>query len=334
MDRLVTTILLATLGAGLFTGCSTPTPVPRSTKDMANVPEPVPSKEPPSATGNPESYVVFGKRYYVHNTSEGYRQRGTASWYGSQFHGKKTSSGPTFDMYEVTAAHKNLPIPTYARVTNLGNGRSIVVKINDRGPFVDDRVIDLSYAAATKLGMVEAGTAPVEVAALPPYQYLSDFVPGQPDRALALERNADDRPEALPQLASATPAAAVNVFVAQPLPPSDKPRFVSPLASAPAVIAAPAALTAPQAPPPPLPAVATENSTVPVYLQVGAFSERVNAEQLQQKLTGQINQAVRIDSSAGNLHKVRVGPLNNADEARQIMLRLASLGIKAHPVAF
>ncbi len=137
--------------------------------------EPVPQFEPPSRSGNPDTYVVFGRRYRVKESSEGYRESGIASWYGWDFHGRKTSSGPLFNMFELTAAHKSLPIPTYARVTNLENGHSIVVKVTDRGPFVDDRAIDLSYAAAARLDMLEQGTAQVEIVALAPYQYLPNL---------------------------------------------------------------------------------------------------------------------------------------------------------------
>ena len=101
--------------------------------------------EPKSRYGNPESYVVFGKRYYVKDSSKGYVETGIASWYGTKFHGRRTSSGETYDMYAMTAAHKTLPLPTYVEVTNLNNGRSIIVKVNDRGRFHEIRIIDLSY---------------------------------------------------------------------------------------------------------------------------------------------------------------------------------------------
>jgi rare lipoprotein A (peptidoglycan hydrolase) len=116
--------------------------------------------------------VVFGRRYRVQETSEGYREEGIASWYGWEFHGRKTSSGPLFNMFELTAAHKSLPLPTYVQVTNLENGRQLVVKVTDRGPFVGERAIDLSYAAADRLGMLEQGTARVEIVALAPFQFL------------------------------------------------------------------------------------------------------------------------------------------------------------------
>jgi rare lipoprotein A len=122
-----------------------------------------PRAEPRSRYGNKSPYEVFGKKYYVLESSKGYRQRGTASWYGSKFHGRRTSSGEPYDMHLATAAHKTLPLPTYAEVTNLGNGRKIIVKINDRGPFKDNRLIDLSYGAALRLGIIATGTAAVEV---------------------------------------------------------------------------------------------------------------------------------------------------------------------------
>jgi len=126
----------------------------------------VPRKEPRASYGNHSPYEVFGKKYYVMNSSAGYRERGTASWYGSKFHGRRTSSGEPYDMHLPTAAHKALPLPTYAEVTNLDNGKKVVVKINDRGPFKDDRIIDMSYAAALRLGMIGTGTARVEVRAI------------------------------------------------------------------------------------------------------------------------------------------------------------------------
>ncbi len=128
----------------------------------------VPRVEPKSKYGNPKSYVVFGRRYFVKESSQGYVEQGIASWYGTKFHGRRTSSGETYDMYAMTAAHKTLPLPTYARVTNKKNGRSIIVRINDRGPFVKNRIIDLSYSAAIKLGIVTTGTGLVEVRAIDP----------------------------------------------------------------------------------------------------------------------------------------------------------------------
>jgi rare lipoprotein A len=128
----------------------------------------VPRVERRARSGNPPFYVVFGKRYYVLSSSVGYWERGVASWYGPGFHKERTSTGEVYDMYAMTAAHKTLPLPAYVRVTNLQNGRSVVVRVNDRGPFVGNRIIDLSYTAASRLGMLHNGTAMVEVRAVDP----------------------------------------------------------------------------------------------------------------------------------------------------------------------
>ena len=128
--------------------------------------EPTARELPRSKSGNPPFYEVYGVRYHVMNSSVGYNERGIASWYGKKFHGRPTSSGERYDMYAMTAAHKTLPLPTIVRVTNLKNGKSVVVKVNDRGPFIDNRIIDMSYAAAIELDMTGAGTVPVQVEAL------------------------------------------------------------------------------------------------------------------------------------------------------------------------
>jgi rare lipoprotein A len=131
-----------------------------------DVADATPRPEPLARYGNQSPYEVFGRKYYVLPSSEGYHERGTASWYGSKFHGRRTSSGEPYDMHLATAAHRSLPLPTYAEVTNLDNGRKVIVKINDRGPFKDDRLIDLSYGAALRLGMIGTGTARVDVRAI------------------------------------------------------------------------------------------------------------------------------------------------------------------------
>ncbi len=179
----------------------------------------MPRAEPRSAHGNPPFYDVDGHRYFVLASADGYLERGVASWYGPTFHGGNTSSGELYDMYGMTAAHKTLPLPTYARVTNLRNGRSVVVRINDRGPFVANRIIDLSYTAAARLDMLRDGTAVVEVRAL---------TPGIPD---ALTRSAQSPPPVLyvqagafadsgnaqRELAQLKAAGLGNAFVVPPL---------------------------------------------------------------------------------------------------------------------
>jgi len=131
--------------------------------DLSQVPEAQPRHEVRTAAGNKSPYTVLGKTYYLMEDETDYRERGIASWYGQKFHGRNTSNGEVYDMFAMTAAHKTLPIPSYVRVTNLNNGRQLVVRVNDRGPFHGDRIIDLSYAAAHRLGFASQGTAPVEV---------------------------------------------------------------------------------------------------------------------------------------------------------------------------
>jgi rare lipoprotein A len=203
-----------------------PPPVPAPPPpDVMAVPDAVPRAEPRSAHGNPPFYDVLGQRYYVLLSADGYVERGVASWYGPTFHGGNTSSGEPYDMYGMTAAHKTLPLPSYARVTNLRNGRSVVVRINDRGPFVANRLIDLSYTAAARLDMIRDGTTLVEVRAL---------TPGVPD---ALTRSAELPPPALYVQAGAfadaqnaqrllerlQAAGLASAFIA--LPPPGKPLY-------------------------------------------------------------------------------------------------------------
>ena len=157
--------ILAVYIVAMLSACTFGVPIGERSADGqgGNIPHMSKSK-----VGNPSSYVVAGKRYYVLESASGFKQRGIASWYGKKFHGRKTSNGETYNMYGMTAAHKTLPIPVYVRVKNLTNGRSIVVKVNDRGPFIEGRIIDLSYTAAEKLDIIGAGTARVEIITLVP----------------------------------------------------------------------------------------------------------------------------------------------------------------------
>lgn len=238
---------------------------PVNPPDIAALPEPVPRVEPRGKYGNPPSYTVFGQRYTVMENSAGYVERGIASWYGTKFHGQYTSSREPYDMYAFTAAHKTLPIPCYVRVTNLRNGRSLIVRVNDRGPFVDNRLIDLSYAAATRLGILGEGTGLVEVRVIDP---------AAPEPATAL---------------------AANDTAAQ------------------------AATTAPQA---------TRASNL--YLQVGAFQSRENAERLQEKLLNKAKVAAQIVTAILNddtLYRVRVGPMGSVEETDRLSGILHQLGL-------
>jgi rare lipoprotein A len=144
-----------------------PAPDPESIRDV------VPSPEPPAASGNMVEYEQHGRTYRVLDWSFGYDERGIASWYGEQFQGRPTSSGEPFDMYQLSAAHRTLPLPSFVRVTNLINGQSVILRVNDRGPFADPgrRIIDVSYAAAIRLGMVRSGITNVRVQAVEPWQY-------------------------------------------------------------------------------------------------------------------------------------------------------------------
>lgn len=144
---------------------------PNYNVDVSSIPDAVPRAEARSRYGNYPSYVVFGKRYYTMRNGNHYDQVGTASWYGTKFHAHKTSSGEQYNMLGMTAAHKTLPLPTYVEVTNLANNRKVIVKVNDRGPFATNRIIDLSYVAAKKLGMLAHGTARVRVKSINPYTH-------------------------------------------------------------------------------------------------------------------------------------------------------------------
>jgi rare lipoprotein A len=246
------------LGA-LLAGCTTappmrpvrglPEPVEHSPEIHPGTPPQVPAAAmPPASRGNPPFYSVMGERYEVLPDSDGYSEQGVASWYGREFHGKRTSSGEVYDMYGLTAAHKTLPLPTTARVTNLKTGRSIVVRINDRGPFMKGRLIDMSYAAARDLGFLSDGTAPVSVEAL-----------SGPSAASA----------------AAAPAQAL-------------------------------------------------------YVQVGAFSQRQNAEEIKGRLEQQGigNVVIRYDArSQPALYRVRVGPVADAAEYDAVAGRVARLDI-------
>lgn len=313
--------LLLVLGGliGLLPGCSS-TVDKDFEPDLSGIKDAVPKYEPKSKYGNPKSYVVFGKRYRTKSSSKGHVERGLASWYGKKFHGRKTSSGERYDMYAMTAAHKTLPLPTYARVTNVKTGRSAVVKINDRGPFHGNRVIDLSYSAARKLGVVSKGTAMVEIRAIDPSR-------PEPARKGQFLASADKIPKV-------KTAARKEVAVARKTPTEKKSKPVSRAKEVPVQIAEtkrPAA-SAPKV------AVATakekprQASGSSVYLQVGAFGNRTNAEQLRRQLAGNVAEQVQVRTADGKnapLYKVRVGPLGSRTKAKDVSQQLASLGLKS-----
>ena len=274
--------------------------VPPPPADLASIPDAVPRVEPRSRYGNPASYVVFGQRYVLRPSAEGYVERGTASWYGPGFHAARTSSGEPYDMYAMTAAHKTLPIPVFARVTNLRNGRSVVVRINDRGPFVADRLIDLSYTAAWKLDMLRNGTAPVEVRVLTPGTDLP-----------AAQTASMTTPAPTPQAPSSAGTSGMPAAAASPLPP---------LAASTAGTTAIAAANAPG-----------------TMLQAGAFFEQANARGLVERLAAAgIGNAVVRETRAGarRIWQVRVGPLDGTLEIDDMLERLRLAGVANARLAF
>jgi rare lipoprotein A len=228
--------------------------------DAAAVPNAVPRIEARSPYGNPTYYEVNGRRYHVMKSSKGYVARGIASWYGSKFHGHRTSSGEPYDMNAMTAAHPTLPIPTYVQVTNLRNGRKVIVKVNDRGPFLHNRLIDLSYVAAVKLGITAEGTGLVEVRAIDPATL------------------------------STQAAAAKNL-----------PRAAA--------------------------------TSADLYLQVGAFADRKNAERLSQRVASLgPGAAIQVrkgddDNAASPLYRVRIGPLPSVEKVDQLTRKLTDIGV-------
>ncbi len=271
--------LAACAAALLLAGCGSSAPLQDSAPSgrIGRLPpDAVPRPEPYSRYGNGPVYEVLGSRYTVMPSASGYSERGVASWYGEKFHGRLTSSREVYDMYEMTAAHKTLPLPTYVRVRNLSNGRSIVVRVNDRGPFVHNRIIDLSYAAALRLDMVRDGTSLVEVT------------------AITFDDQGGDRP--VRETTAAPPAAS------QP--------GVAPVAEQPE----------------PVRNVHSER----LFVQVGAFGERSNAERRLSLLAGGGigNAFVHEDQSgAATIFRVRIGPVTEVAQYDVLVEQLEGLGI-------
>jgi rare lipoprotein A len=267
-----------------------------------NIADAVPRAEPRSSHGNPPFYDVNGQRFQVLASADNYIERGVASWYGPDFQGHNTSSGERYDMYAMTAAHKTLPIPCYARITNLSNGRSVVVRINDRGPFVGNRIVDLSYSAATRLDIVRTGTAFVELRTVGPGNFAE--------------------PATTPIITAAAPAA-VPVPVAAPS---------ATVGAAPADVEAapPSPAGAPVEVPPPV-AAPVEPVSVPValYIQVGAFADEGNAQRLITRLQNAGVPRVFSIASADSgrmLRRVRIGPIATVEEFDRLAAQLAALG--------
>lgn len=296
--------------------------------------------------GNP--YRVDGITYSPMGSSLGYSEKGIASWYGEDFHGKASANGECYNMYAYTAAHKTLPLPSLVRVTNMENNRSIVVKVNDRGPFVRGRIIDLSYAAAQSLDVVRSGTAPVLVEAIGgPHHYVGgakggpagaqlanvklgpvQSAPSLPPALLPDETIAEDLPSDAPRLPPRSLIVENAEQAAAPPSPSIPVPTVE-VAKMDAVLPTPAATL-----PPPPPAVTLPASNdqplikTNIYVQVGAFGNVANAEKLLDKLRAYEPSASlsKVEASSGTLTRVRSGPYGTIGEAEAKMQALISAG--------
>ncbi|WP_308427071.1 septal ring lytic transglycosylase RlpA family protein [Thermomonas carbonis] len=338
--------------------------VPDYVPDVDAIPEPEVRDEPRSRAGNRKTYSVLGKRYEVLDSAHGYAEDGLASYYGKKFHGRRTSNQEVYDMYAFTAAHKTLPLPSFARVTNLDNGRSIVVRVNDRGPFHAGRVIDLSYAAAVKLGYRDQGTARVRVEALTQADgggVLASTT--KPAADTAMDRLVEQLPEALASAGAVDPSVPtkpapdigyrfdmqqngkvmsadefdawmqsrrVRVATGKPGKPDPVPVSADAKASAPT----PAAV----APPPPSPVnaaalvaatTATPTATADdVTLQVASFANQQNAQQALAMLHGAAIARARLfdaDVNGKKIWRLRIGPVAAA-HAPELAARIVGLG--------
>lgn len=268
--------------------------------DVSRIPDATPTLHTGPYKANP--YTVLGKTYFPLQESRTYVASGTASWYGTKFHGQNTANGEVYDLYGMSAAHKTLPLPSYVRVTNLDNNKTVILRVNDRGPFYSDRIIDLSYAAAKKLGYAETGTARVKVEGIDPQQWWA--AKGRPAPLMLNE----------PRVAqtSAPVITASAGTVEQWTPP--------PQQHAAAVV--------------PVQIDAKKNASATAsgqYLQVGAFANPDAAELLRSKLSGMVSAPVFISSIVRNqqtLHRVRLGPIGSPGEIAQVQnsVRLANLG--------
>ncbi len=266
--------------------------------DVSQIPDAVPMPHYGPYKANP--YTVLGKTYFPISDGHRYSATGTASWYGTKFHGQPTANGEKYDLYGMSAAHKTLPLPTYVKVTNLDNGRTVTLRVNDRGPFYSDRIIDLSFAAAKKLGFAETGTARVKVEGIDPQQWWA--AQGRPVPAMMAQ----------PQMAASKPTTSIAQPIEQYTPPPQQH----------------AAATVP------LEIDAKKNASPAasgLFLQVGAFANPDAAQLLKDKLSGVVSAPVFISSVVHNqqtLHRVRLGPIDTPDEAVQLeqSVRLANLG--------
>ncbi len=275
--------------------------------NLASIPDAEPRSEPLHRFAN-RPYVVFGRGYTPMTERAPYRARGVATWYGKRYHAQKTSSGEVYDMYQMTGAHPTLPIPSYVRVTNIANGRQVIIRINDRGPFIGERLIDLSYAAAFRLGYVEAGSANVEVEKL---------IPGV-NWPLDARTVAARKPAAAATAAVAgMPTPGATTAALPPAPPLVEAVLPEPPPPATVAAAAGTPASASELPgrPGALPLAAESGG---VFLQLGAFGDRNNAETFLGRIRPELGEVARLAHvhQARGLHRVHLGPYANEREAR------------------
>jgi rare lipoprotein A len=315
--------------------------VPDEIPDVDAIPEPEVRNEPRARTGN-RDYAVLGKKYRVLDDHNGYVEEGLASYYGKKFHGRRTSSQEVYDMYAFTAAHKTLPLPSFARVTNLDNGRSVVVRVNDRGPFHKGRIIDLSYAAAVKLGYRDRGTARVRVEALSVdgdapllasagdtasgMDRLVDKLPGAEQAAAIAGHRFDMRQDGRTMGASEFDAwmrsRRIRVATGKPAPVL----VAATQMPAAAVASAPSAPGPSAAPATPAPAV--EASGDQVTLQVASFGNQRNAERALSLLQGAAiarAQLLDADVNGKKVWRLRIGPVSES-ATPELAARIVGLG--------
>lgn len=295
-------------------------------ENLWDIPDAEPRIEPYANRGN-KPYVVFGKTYTPQLDEQPARQRGRGSWYGRKFHGQRTSSGEPYDMYKMTAAHPTFPIPSYARVTNVSNGKSVVVRVNDRGPFHSDRIIDLSYTAALKLGYIGHGSAQLEVQRILPEEI----------RQMELARSSGAAPvvaSAAPQQSVLPVAMASMAPAAMSAPATVETRAVPmPLAT----VSAPDDMPpAPASAAPVLPAAQAAASPAPAggfYLQLGAFSQSANAQaaraQHAQRWNGRLQQVDIVENNS--LFRLYGGPFSSRADAEAIARQMQT-GSGAMPI--
>lgn len=311
----------------LLAGCSTTSPggrlpagadgpPPADAPDVREVPDAEPKVEPIRSGGPNKPYEVLGQSYTPMTGDEPLVQKGLASWYGRKFHGRRTASGETYNMYAMTAAHKTMPIPSYARVRNPANGREVIVRVNDRGPFSAGRVIDLSYAAAVRLG-VQNGVAPVEVERIT----YEDIRAGLAGKGATMARAPTPAPVPSPAPAPApNPAPPPAQALATPSP--------APVATAPApepeadVAASPAPTLVAAAPPVPEATSTSRAHTAAAsgfWLQLGAFGQGNGAYSFQQRLTQELDWLSPLLTvfSEGGLFRLQAGPYASRDQARE-----------------